>query len=142
MELECYLSLEQWDDATLLLTELLLRNPDQWRHIELYITCQIQRYKESVREAKEEHERRKGGVGESGEDVWKGEGEKVEDEKEGGSDGGTKEGGKDDETNMLNTTESGQDRVIPRSDIHSFLSFPFSISLSLYFETPSLIFVQ
>ncbi|CAI8015184.1 N-alpha-acetyltransferase 25, NatB auxiliary subunit, partial [Geodia barretti] len=61
LELECHLSLQRWDDAVRLLTAMLRENPDHWKDIEVYISCQIERYKESVREAKEEHEMKKRG---------------------------------------------------------------------------------
>ena len=48
LELECLLSLQQWSGAVALLDKMLKQNPDQWSHIEVYISCQIQRYKLSA----------------------------------------------------------------------------------------------
>ena len=107
---------------------MLRENPDHWKDIETYISCQIQRYKKSVREAKEEHEMRKRGrVGRKGceegegsrgceegegrggceegegvagkEEVWEGKGEKEEEEG----------------LNQVNGRESENERLIPRS---------------------------
>ena len=102
LELECLLSLKRWGEAVALLTSILQENPDHWRHIEVYISCQIQRYKDSVREAREDHERerREGGVA-GREEVWEGEGEKEE-----------------EEVNLVNTTAGGSERQIPRSVGH------------------------
>ena len=94
-----------------LLTSILQENPDHWRHIEVYISCQIQRYKDSVREAREDHERerREGGVA-GREEVWEGEGEEEE-----------------EEVNLVNTTAGGSERQIPR-----FYLLPSIISLTVY----------
>ena len=128
LELECHLSLQRWDDVVRLLTAMLRENPDHWKDIEVYISCQIERYKESVREAKEEHEMKKRGrEGSRGceeeegrteceegeerrgceegegvarkEEVWEGKGEKEEEEG----------------LNQVNERESENERLIPRS---------------------------
>lgn len=128
MELECYLSLHRWDDAVVLLTQMLQRNPDQWSHLEVYISCQIQRYKKSVEDAKFEHERKRKGVAESngevegevrgvedggegaaGEEVWEGKGEK----EEGDEENGRSEEDLEEKMNQLNISEDGPSREIP-----------------------------
>ena len=127
MELECYLTLQRWDDAVGLLTQMLHQNPDHWTHLEVYISCQVQRYKKSVRDARVAGEGVEGdeGGGEKGEEVWEGKGEKEEEEEEEeegggrevGNEGGPgrgEEGNGSEEMNQLNTTEGGTERCIPR----------------------------
>ena len=134
MELECHLALQRWDDAVVLLTQMLRQTPDHWTHIDVYISCQIQRYKKSVRDVREGHaveggegcEGCEGGEGGRGKgvEVWEGKGEKeeeVEEEggrrKEGGSEGEQgvrEEGDRGYEMNQLNTVEGGTERCIPR----------------------------
>lgn len=128
MELECYLSLHRWDDAVVLLTQMLQRNPDQWSHLEVYISCQIQRYKKSVEDAKLEHEKKRKGVAESNgevegevrgvedreegaarEEVWEGKGEK----EEGDEENGRSEEDLEEKMNQLNISEDGPGRKIP-----------------------------
>ena len=140
LELECHLSLQRWDDAVRLLTAMLRENPDHWKDIEVYISCQIERYKESVREAKEEHEMKKRGrEGSRGCEEEEGrteceeeEGRRgCEEEEEGeerrgceeGEGGARKEevwegkGEKEEEEglNQVNEGESENERLIPRS---------------------------
>lgn len=134
MELECYLSLHRWDEAAVLLTQMLQRNPDQWSHIEVYVSCQIQRYKKSIQDAKLEYEKTKKGKamaesngegegeGEMGsvedeeeggtkEGVWEGKGEKEEEEEGEGENGRNEE--LDEKMNQLNISEGGPNREIP-----------------------------
>ena len=113
---------------------MLRENPDHWRDIEVYISCQIQRYKNSVRDAKEEYERKRMGSrgseeGEEGEgegvaskeEVWEGKGEKEEEEEGEGEKGGEEGQGREDGWNQVNTTESGNERLIPRSGKFLFI---------------------
>ena len=110
LELECHLSLQRLEDAVVLLTKMLRENPDHWRDLELFVSCQIQRYKKSIRDAREKHDERKrrgsgSGEGVKGkEEVWEGEGEGEQEEE--GAGGG-------DRLNHANTCEGGSKRLIP-----------------------------
>ena len=129
LELDCHMSLQRWDEALVVLTDLLHQNPDQWSDIKHYISCQIQKYKKSIQDAKEDHVREiekrrmsgEGGGGEGGEEgergkeeVWEGKGEKEED-KDGVGEMGT------EKTNQLNTADSGYNGKIPQLVIWSIL---------------------
>ena len=76
LQVDCLMTLGQWDRAAVMLSEMIRASPDQWSYIRQYINCQIKRCRAKRREGVVAREECGGGEEEEG--MGKGEGSKGE----------------------------------------------------------------
>ena len=50
LQVDCLVTLQQWDRAAAKLSDMIHNNPDQWSYIRQYINCQIKQCKTRRRE--------------------------------------------------------------------------------------------